>query len=445
MNLVRYPSGQGKWLVIPARSVVNLSSLPINTALSVAGLYKIGPPQQLCPRWYRKEKEQVFMQNGPTVWDKRFVLLNVIFFLVFSNISFFYLYPVALKSIGAQDYAIGIVIGVFSAVSVVTRPFMGKAVGRKGEFPIILLGIVGILIASITYLFEKRLTIFVFLTRALHGCGFSAFIAGSFSLVAKTFPPTKRAQAYGIVGVSLMSASALCPPLGEMVINSFGLASLYLCAGLAALGAFFLVVLNQKNISLPASDSRKSNMNYPALLNDRSFLYVLTSTLIFAHCQSTVLNFLALLASLKGKSSGFFFAVAFSMAIFLLLTLSTKIDELGKKRFLRFFYPLLFAGLFLIPTSLEKNLLFVPAALFGSAMGVLFPVHNALAAEHGSRAEKPGVMSLFTATYDTGFITGPVISGWVAQWAGLQHLFHLTAVLSALGLFIALLAPIKGK
>ncbi|RLB43441.1 MAG: hypothetical protein DRH12_03105 [Deltaproteobacteria bacterium] len=383
------------------------------------------------------------MHKGPAVWNKRFVLINVIFFLVFSNISFFYLYPIALREMGSPDYLIGLIVGFFSAVTVVSRPFMGKAVARKGESPVIILGIVGILLASVTYMLEKEPGIFIFLTRALHGLGFSAFIAGSFSLVARTFPAAKRAQAYGVVGASLMSASAFCPPLGEVVVDRFGFDSLYLCAALAAMGALLLMVVASKNISLPSSRSHRDSITYIRLLNNRSFLYVLISTLVFAHCQSTVMNFVALFASSIGKSSGVFFAVAFSISILLLLALSSKIDRFGKKRFLRLCYPFLVAGLFLIPKGFDSNIIFVPAALFGIAMGLLFPAHNALAADHGSQAEKPGVMSLFTATYDTGFISGAVVSGWIAQVAELEYLFPITSILALVGFFIVLAGPIK--
>ncbi len=385
------------------------------------------------------------MPESHSVWNKGFVLVNLIFFLIFSNISFFYLYPLALKAMGTPNYMIGLVVGLFSAVTVISRPFMGKAVSRRGESPIILIGILTVFMASLGYVFAHSVGLFTLLTRAVHGLGFSAFIAGSFSLVARTFPPTRRAQAYGVVGAALMSASALSPPIGETLIKKWGFSSLYLAACLSAAVAFVLMWTTRRRLLLPSKDQHTSGISYRKLIKDRSLFCVLLSTLIFAHCQSTVINFVALLAISRHSLSGPFFTYTFATAIFFLLAFANRIDRLGKRLFLRLSYPLLVLGLFLIPATLGGDFASLTAVMFGAALGLLFPVHNALAADHGSISEKAGVMSLFTATYDTGFVTGAMVSGWVAQQLGLDQLFVLTSALALGGFFAVLLAPIKSQ
>jgi hypothetical protein len=53
------------------------------------------------------------------VFNRPFILLNLSFFLVFLNISFLYLYPLALDAMGAGHHVIGLVMGVFSVASVI--------------------------------------------------------------------------------------------------------------------------------------------------------------------------------------------------------------------------------------------------------------------------------------------------------------------------------------
>ncbi|MBW1731200.1 MAG: MFS transporter [Deltaproteobacteria bacterium] len=385
------------------------------------------------------------MNNSTTLWDKRFVLINIIFFLIFSNISFFYLYPLALQAMGSEDYLIGLVMGLFSVATVISRPFMGKLAASQGEQRLILWGIGAILVASVSYAFEQSFGPAVILTRIFHGVGFSAFISGSFSIVAKVFPSARRAQAYAVVGAALMSASALAPPFGEIIINRSGFTLLYLAASLAALIALALMAMMRSTLGTGGPLQQARPAGYITMIKDSSLCCLLLSTLIFAHCQSTVVNFLALIAQAKGTLSGRFFLTAFAVAIFLLLGFGKAIDRFGKRRFLRLSYPLLVAGLFLIPSMLEANIFFVPAGLFGVAMGLLFPAHNALAADHGSKEEKAGVMSLFTAVYDTGFITGAVLSGWMAQTLGLDHLFSLTSLIALSGFILVLFSPIRDK
>jgi MFS family permease len=184
-------------------------------------------------------------------------------------------------------------------------------------------------------------------------------------------------------------------------------------------------------------------VRYLPLLKNRSFLFLLISTLIFAHCQSTVPNFLALIAADKGVQSSRFFFTSYFVAIIVLLTVGRLIDRYGKLLFMRFFYPLFSLGILFIPGMINSFYFPVAAVLYGVGTGILFPTHNALAADHGNYAEKPAIMSLFTAVYDTGFITGAIISGWVAAITNLDVLFIVTGVLGLIGLLAVTLSPIK--
>ncbi|MEJ2023605.1 MAG: MFS transporter, partial [Deltaproteobacteria bacterium] len=138
-----------------------------------------------------------------------------------------------------------------------------------------------------------------------------------------------------------------------------------------------------------------------------------------------------------------FFFVMFFVAILALLTMGKVMDRFGKSGFLRFAYPLLALGLFLIPDFIDTWLFLLPAILCGAGMGLLFPAHNALAAGYGNQEEKPASMSFFTSIYDTGFITGAVFSGWIGQVWDLDTIFFVTGGIAVAGLLIVLLAPIR--
>ncbi len=108
-------------------------------------------------------------------------------------------------------------------------------------------------------------------------------------------------------------------------------------------------------------------------------------------------------------------------------------------------YPFLSLSIILIPNTIDSLIFSITAILFGTGMGILFATHNALAASHGSMEEKPAVMSIFTAVYDTGFITGAVVSGWLANHIGLDMLFISSGFFSFLGLIMAMFSHIKEK
>jgi predicted MFS family arabinose efflux permease len=52
-------------------------------------------------------------------------------------------------------------------------------------------------------------------------------------------------------------------------------------------------------------------------------------------------------------------------------------------------------------------------------------------------------MALFTGIYDSGFITGAVVSGWVAHQVGLDMLFISSGFFTFSGLLIAMFSPMR--
>ncbi len=389
--------------------------------------------------------------NGPSVnggnqgllapW---FMALSVSFFLVFSNVSFFYLYPVALDALGTSKTLIGWVMAIFSLATVLSRPLMGYLVAWNGERWTILWGVVLMMLASISYVWVKGYGPLLLGIRIVHGIGFSAFVSGGFSLVARQVTPERRAEAFGVVGASLMAAVALAPPLGEILVHRGGFHLVFVAAALSCLISLFAIaILPKKQTHIDSSQTRPPVRYVFLLKRSRAFIYLLVVTLIFSHSQSTVANFVALAAKAKGAESGRFFFVSFALAIFILLSAGRVIERIGKFSVLRASYPWLALGVGLIPPFIGSNLFLIPALSFGSAMGLLFPTLNALAADHGGQEEKPAIMAIFTAVYDTGFITGGLVSGIISHALGLDALFGLTGLLALAG-FIFLLVTAKG-
>ncbi len=379
------------------------------------------------------------------LWNRPFLLLNLSYFLVFCNISLFYLYPLALENMGAGPKIIGWAMGSFSVATVLTRPLTGKLVGSKGEFFAMWVGIAVVFAATTGYFFLDAIGLRMFLVRLVHGVGYSAYISGSFSLVSRAVSPEKQGEAYGMVGASIMGATAIAPSLGEVLLRNSGFGSLYFTASACALFAGTAIWFSGAGKKRHMGGGADEKVRYLPLLKDTSFLFLMVSTLIFAHCQSTLANFLALISVENGVGPGRFFFVTFCTAIMVLLTMGKVMDRFGKRVFLKAAYPVLALGLSLIPALIVSWSYLLPAVLCGAGMGFLFPAHNALAAGHGTRGQKPAAMSFFTSVYDTGFITGAVFSGWIAQIWGLSGLFVFSGTLAVGGLAVVVLSSLRGE
>ncbi|MCP4682816.1 MAG: MFS transporter [Desulfobacterales bacterium] len=370
------------------------------------------------------------------------ILLNLSLFFVFTNISFLYLYPIALADMGIEHHEIGFIMGLFSVAAVLSRPVMGKLVAMKGERLIVSAGMAVNLIASLSYILITTFGPAMLIIRIVHGIGFSAFISAAFSMAAKTSHPNKRGETFSFIGASILGAVALAPPLGEFMVRQWGFTSLYLAASGATILAWICMSISIQ----PATPSRhtagSTPVKYSLLLQNKAFLFLLISTLIFAHCQATVPYFLPLIATEKGVPIGRFFLVSYSTAILVLLFMGKLTDQYGKLFFMKLSYPFFSLGILLMPVMLGPTSFAVPAVLFGFGIGLLFATHNALAASYGSRMDKPAAMSLFTTIYDTGFITGAIVSGWLAHQTSLDILFVTCGILGFLGFLIVIFSPI---
>jgi MFS family permease len=374
-------------------------------------------------------------------WIGPFFFLNALFFLVFSNIAFFYLYPLYLQAIGSSKTTIGWVMGLMPISTVVSRPFMGKLVARKGERWVILLGLVIIFFTTLAYYGLQRVAWPMVLVRLSHGVGFSAFISASYTAVAQWVPAHRRGQAYSYTGATILAAVALMPLAGEHLVEGFGYPALFTGAATAVLLAALLIFspITSRGI---APSGYEGKLLYRPLLGRRSVCILLLAMLLFVQGHATVLNFIALQAAKFGLPPSHYFVVAASLAFILRLLAGSFIDRYGKKRFMQASYVLFGAGICFIPLISRPAVFYASTLLYGTGLAFLFPAAVALAADQATKPEElPGMMSLATAVFDLGFVSGSVISGWFADLFSLDTLFLTVGVLSFVG-FVLMFFPI---
>jgi MFS family permease len=379
--------------------------------------------------------------NSHRAWVGPFLFLNTLFFLVFANIAFFYLYPLYLHAIGSSKTTIGWVMGLMPISTVVSRPFMGKLVTRKGEQWVILLGLIIIFFSSLAYYGLQRVAWPMVLVRISHGVGFSAFISASYTAVAQWVPPNRRGQAYSYTGATILAAVALMPLAGEHLVKGFGYPALFLGAAATVLIATLLTIAPAAGRGI-APSGYEGTVLYGPLLRRRSTCLLLLAILLFVQGHATVLNFIALQANRLGLPPGHYFVVAASLAFILRLVAGSFIDRYGKKRFMKSSYVLFGAGICSIPLISHPPIFYASTLLYGAGLAFLFPAAVALAADQAKRPEElPGMMSLATAIFDLGFISGTVLSGWFADLFSLDTLFLTVGALSFVGLAL-MYAPI---
>ncbi|RLB06090.1 MAG: hypothetical protein DRG83_01100 [Deltaproteobacteria bacterium] len=375
-----------------------------------------------------------------TLFDRAFFFYNALIFFVFSHIAFFYLYPLFLEAEGATKTKIGIVMGLFPAGTVISRPLMGWLVEKIGEKKVLVGGLFIIFISGFLYIIAREINFFLYGLRSLHGIGFSAFIASSFTGISWRIPAERRGEAFGFVGAVILLAIATMPLMGEYLIKWKGFSLLFQVEGVFALCGFFLALLFMPGeIVLAESSSMNS---FTSVLKKKSFLAVLVITVFFVQGQATVLNFIALMAESVKVSSGRFLGVAATIAIFCRLFVARSIDKYNKKNFTIFSFIIFAIGLVLVPGIKSTIVFFCCTILYGAGMGLLYPLMNVLAVDQANPEEMPVLMTIFTGVFDAGFITGSVLSGWLADQFSLSWIFYFGAAVATVGAFLTRIFPL---
>ena len=243
----------------------------------------------------------------------KLTIINILTFLVFSNTAFFFMYPIYLTALAVSKPAVGLIMGMYSVASLVARPLAGKSIDRFGEKPILLSGLCLIFVCSILYHVIPGTVGGIYVLRVFHGIGFSAFIAGAFSTIAKFTPPEIRGRAFSYNGATMLAALGFVPLAGEFLMDALGHPAIFHGGAAVTFLGFSLLLFTKKWEKIAARGAPK--VRYTQLLKDRSFFFILVAMILFVDAQATVLNYFPLYAKTIGIRGGLFLSLALGLAV----------------------------------------------------------------------------------------------------------------------------------
>lgn len=151
--------------------------------------------------------------------------------------------PAYLSSLGGEDYK-GLIIGLFTLMAGISRPFSGKLTDTIGRVPVMVFGTLVCVLCSALYpLFT---TVFSFLLlRFLHGFSTGFKPTASTAFAADIVPAHRRGEAMGIMGVSMNLGASISPPLGSYITQVWSLNAMFFASSFAALLSV-LILINMK-------------------------------------------------------------------------------------------------------------------------------------------------------------------------------------------------------
>lgn len=376
-----------------------------------------------------------------------FIRATVVNFFFFASLNGFVLLPLHIQQLGGTPVEIGVVMGVYSAVGIVSQPLLGPWIDAVGRRPFMLFGVVVVL--SSTVLATVTSTIgWLAVVRILQGLGFSAFFVANFAYIIDLVPPAERGWALGIYGVSGLVSAALAPLVGEWVVHRLGFRPLFaLCGVLAAVAAALVLGLRERHrdVGTPVRGAEWARLSL-----EEVFRLHMTVTLFFGLGTGTIATFVPTFAESLGVTTLALFYTAYAGAAMAVRILGGHlIDTLGRRAvivpsmFGQALAAALLAFLGLSQAASASPLVLLVGAGFvgGGAHGFLYPGLAALVTDQASPVRRGAVVGVFSAVFLVGHTAGAFFFGYVVHALGYGPMWGVLTALLLGGAGLSLRLP----
>ncbi|WP_345041325.1 MFS transporter [Georgenia daeguensis] len=355
--------------------------------------------------------------------------------------------PQFARSFDVGVTAASVVVSVFAFFRLVFAPVGGRLIGRMGERPVYLAGLLVVAGSTAATAFAQSYAqLLVF--RGLGGIGSTMFTVSAMGLIVRLAPPTARGRASSAYGTAFLLGNIGGPLAGGLLAEA-GLRVPFLvyAASLLVATAVVAVFLRPAALRPPPGTAQLPAMRLRDALAHPAYRAALVSA--FANGWSNfgvrvaVLPLFAAASLTAGPWAAGAALAAFAIGNAVALTPAGRAsDARGRK-------PLLVTGL-LVNGALTAALgltgdlvaLLVVSALAGVGVGMLNPAQQATVADVvGSGRTAGPVLAAFQMCSDAGQILGPVLAGLLVDHVGYGAAFALSGAITLVAAAVWVRAP----
>jgi MFS family permease len=367
-------------------------------------------------------------ESTKPLYTLEFLRVTVIMFLLMTSFTTFFLLPIMVENMGGDAVDIGLVMGVMPLGAVISRFFWGRWMDLSGRKKILLVSI--LLNTAVVFLFLTVRSVgpWIVILRFLQGAAMGGYITAVWTITADISPPERLAESLGIFGIAGMVALAVGPWAGELIMNRFDFAGVFIAsAAMSAIALLFSIPLRE---SRPIDGCELIRPSYRKTMG-RGILIILLITFTFAVSRAAFASFFAEYSIIQKIGSIGAYSIIYSLTTISTRLITRKLpDRLGRARVL---FPALLifgVGIGLIAVIHSWPIFILSAVLCGLGHCFLYPVLNALVVEKVHSCARGTATGLFISSFDIGIGIGSLIWGLVAQYFG-YHIMYLLAGLTA--------------
>lgn len=363
----------------------------------------------------------------------RFAVLWGIGFLTYASV--YLLVPVLppyLRDAGLSTAWIGVLLGIMSAVALVSRPFAGWLSDGLGRRPLIMVGVAGLLVFPMVAAVWRGIALFALL-QVVRGFGWGSLTANANTMAGELAPPGRRGEALGLYTAAGSLALAVSPVVGLAIARQSGYSAVLWTAAGLTLGALALSAFLYQSPRAPLRPLRvRELIAVPALP---------PAGVVVAHAMNYggIIVFLPVLVEARGLGNPGLFFTIYAGALVVLRGIAGRLsDRCGRAAIIVPGLLCSAATMAVLAAASARWQMLAAAPLLALSMALVQPPSLAWALDLGG--ERRGVaMATMVAAQDLGVALGGVLLGTIGQAGGYGALFGAGAGM-ALGAAGALLA-----
>lgn len=362
--------------------------------------------------------------NEEPIWTRNFIVISFVnLFIFFSFQMIFPVLPLYIKELGGTDEVIGLVMGIFTVSTVISRPVTGLLLDTWSRKFVLMFGLGVFIIAVTLYGFVHTIGVII-LVRLLHGIGWGFTGTSSATIAAEMIPKERFAEGMGYFSLANGVSMAIAPAVGIYVSSGYGIHSVFVVSAILAVLSFMLSsLLKRRKVLKPSDATLHKELYEKASINAAVMMFFLSFT------YGSIISFLPLYAYSEGVDDiGLFFTFYAFTILVTRPVVGKMIDRFGINVVILPGFICLLIGISWLSQARDIREFLVIAFIYGLGFGALQTSLQTMAVRNIPHNRLGAANATLFTGFDLGMGAGVITLGAVAGAWGYQSMYLFTAI-----------------
>lgn len=320
--------------------------------------------------------------------------------------------PAYLTRMGGADYK-GYIIGLFTLMAGLSRPFSGKLTDTIGRVPVMIFGSLVCVICSLMYPMISSVGAFLLL-RFFHGFSTGFKPTGTSAYVSDIVPVTRRGEAMGMVGLFSTIGMAMGPAIGGFVAVRWNINIMFqLSAVFALLSVVILIGMKETLVNKQPFRFSLLKISGNEIFEPLVWSPVIITFLTY-FSYGAILTVIPDFSAFLGVSNkGLFYTFFTASSIGIRLLAGKVSDRYGRVPVLKISAILMAGSMLMMGLAGSSALLMAAAVVYGISVGLNAPAVTAWTVDLGRPEHRGRALASMYIAMEAGIGLGAYFSAFI--------------------------------